>query len=302
MSADKIPVYSVEELRDKILPKILTNWPVYRTLHYMAPDKEKPQRFLPQEVSMYCSATMCDNVQRWTWYGDYRVSNSYVDFIIYACRNCDQKQWYSYRWILPIGFKKDGPIPSRPGTFQKIGQFPPLEERISKTLEKQLSKGDGQDLDLYRKALRSRNHNYGIGALAYLRRVVENRMNSLLDLIQEAAHESELTPEQLQPIDKIKKSHVFDEKVKFAAGILPSHLRPDGHNPIDDLHDLTSEGLHRKSDDECLGIFDQSRHSFEYLFSELEIQKTRAQEFVKGHRELVKRKQQTPPATAAKPR
>lgn len=299
MSADKTPIHSMEELRDEILPEILTNWPLYRTLRYTVPNNEKPQRFFPQEISMYCSDTMCDHVQRWTWHGTYEAS-SYVDSIIYACRNCEQKKWYFYRWILPtIMLKNDGSIlPSRPGAFQKIGQFPPLEERISRTLEEQLNKGDGQDLDLYRKALRSYNHNYGIGALAYLRRVVENRMNSLLDLIQEAAHESELTPEQIQQIDEIKKSRVFDDKVKFAANLLPSHLRPDGHNPIDDLHDLTSEGLHRRSDDECLDIFDQSRHSFEYLFSRLEIEKTSAQEFVKGHRELVKRKQQTPPATA----
>ena len=295
MSADNIPAHSLKELRDEILPEILTNWPLYRTLRYAAPDNEKPQRLFPQKISMYCSDAMCDHVQRWTCHGEDRVLNSYVDFIIYACRNCGQKKWYSYRWILPILVsKKDGDI-FIPGTFQKIGQFPPLEERILGTLEKQLNKGDGQDLDLYLKALRSRNHNYGLGALAYLRRVVENRMDSLLDLIREAAHESEFTPEQLQQIDEIKKSRVFDDKVKFAANLLPSYLRPEGHNPIDDLHDLTSEGLHRKSDDECLDIFDQSRHSFEYVFSKLEVQKTSAQKFVKGHRKLVERKQKTLP-------
>jgi len=252
---------------------------------------------------MYCSSTQCDHVQRWKQLDDRSKGSSIVgdqfDWVAYACRNCESETRYFYFWVLPTSFYVQGgdpEIPQKlhqtPGAIQKIGQFPPLEERISKVLAKQLAAGDAGDLDLYRKALRSRNNNYGIGALAYLRRMVENRMNGLLDLIRDAAGDAGLTAEQIKQIEGIKQSRVFDDKVKFAADLLPSHLRPAGHNPIDDLHDLASEGLHRKTDAECIELFDQSRRSFEYLFSELEIQKERAQEFVRDHRKLVERKQQ----------
>ena len=67
----------------------------------------------------------------------------------------------------------------------KIGQNPPLTIHPAKQLRL-----DGEDLDLYKKALISRNFSHGIGALSYLRRVVENRMNALLELVIEAAASS----------------------------------------------------------------------------------------------------------------
>lgn len=42
-----------------------------------------------------------------------------------------------------------------------------------------------------------------------------------------------------------------------------------GRNPIDLLHDIASGGIHRKSDNECIVIFDESRVVFEELFIEL---------------------------------
>lgn len=55
------------------------------------------------------------------------------------------------------------------------------------------------------------------------------------------------------------------------SSILPGHLKPGGHNPFDVLHDFTSEGLHSKTEEECLQIFDQVRLVFEYLFRHLTV-------------------------------
>lgn len=53
---------------------------------------------------------------------------------------------------------------------------------------------------------------------------------------------------------------------------LPSHPRPkDQPNPIDKLHELTSEGLHSKSEGECIDVFDRVRTVFEYVFGNLRI-------------------------------
>ena len=47
---------------------------------------------------------------------------------------------------------------------------------------------------------------------------------------------------------------------------------PGGVNPIDKLHDLASDGIHNRSEDECLEIFDRCKASFEYVFRELDVQ------------------------------
>lgn len=139
----------------------------------------------------------------------------------------------------------------------KVGQWPPLEERVPDTLKKVLDK---EDLSFYKNALRMRNYNLGTAAVAYLRRVVENKINDVLDVLAEAAQEHSFAAEELKKIKEAKRSFRFDDKIDYAANLLPPHLRPEGKaNPIDVLHDLTSDGLHSKSEEECIDVFDKVR-------------------------------------------
>ena len=63
-----------------------------------------------------------------------------------------------------------------------------------------------EDSDLYKKALINSNFSYGIGALAYFRRVVENKVNDLLDLIADAARNAQFELEQVARIEEIKSN------------------------------------------------------------------------------------------------
>jgi hypothetical protein len=65
----------------------------------------------------------------------------------------------------------------------------------------------------------------------------------------------------------------------LAVAILPPSLRPGGHNPIDALHDLVSDGIHRRSEEECIEIFDRVRFVFEYLFREIDARRRSAAEY-----------------------
>jgi hypothetical protein len=177
----------------------------------------------------------------------------------YTCRNCGQNKIFFYFFWSSNG---------QEGVFFKGGQYPPLQRDPPVSLSKKLN---DVDKDLYRKALTSRNNSYGLGALAYLRRVVENRMNDLLDLLHEAAKD-EAAAEELKKIEEVKKSWRFDDKITYASKLLPAHLTPGGVNPIDRLHDLASDGIHNRTEDECLEIFDRCKTSFEYVFQSLEVE------------------------------
>ena len=151
---------TAEELNRKLL-EIFEQWPLYRELSYTGGGGVfGPPRYL----SLYCPS--CKKDQFWqaleiTQNYDYRRGFQACSS---KCRNCGSAQTdYFYYWA-----KVEGETPGV-WVFFKAGQYPPVEEWVPPALERQLA---GEDLEFYKKALRCRNFNYGIAALAYLRRVV----------------------------------------------------------------------------------------------------------------------------------
>jgi len=139
-----------------------------------------------------------------------------------------------------------------------------------------------EDYQFYKKALTSRGFSYGIGALTYLRRVVENQMNTLLEIVLDIARGSGSSEESLKDLIEIRKSASFEDKARIAAKYLPAHLRPGDSNPFDVLADFASKGMHSESDEECIRIFDKIRLVFEYLFRNLSFSNTEANKYVES--------------------
>jgi len=161
--------------------------------------------------------------------------------------------------------------------FVKVGQWPPLTIEPSPELAKALGR---EDAELYKKGLIDFNFGHGIGAVGYFRRVLENKINALLDLVEEAARNAKVEGEHLAQIEAVKKSHRVEDKIDIASKILPAHLKPGGHNPLDKLYGPLSAGLHGESDDECLTIFSEARFVFEYLFKNLTESNEEARKYV----------------------
>jgi hypothetical protein len=115
----------------------------------------------------------------------------------------------------------------------------------------------------------------------------------MLDLIATEARELNFAAEELKQIETVKARSTFGDKVKFSAVILPPSLRPGGHNPIDQLHDIASEAIHKLDEDECVEIFDRTRAVFEYLFDELESRRLRGAEYALTVSKLASRKAKT---------
>jgi|SRR5579872_666553 len=279
MAEEKIEELTKEQLTER-LRTALESWPLYRKLHYRG---AKDCTDLPANIWLFCEK--CKNVQRWGREVFRKVGGintrikqkvGWAD-VLYTCRNCPSGPSlvrYNFFWF------QDDDDADADGEFSKVGQWPPLEERVPTTLERHL---DEEDLAFYKNAIRMRNHNLGIAAVAYLRRVVENRINDVLDVLAEAAQEHSFAAEELKKIQDAKRSFRFDDKIDYAAKLLPPHLKPVGKpNPIDVLHDLTSDGLHSKSEEECIDVFDKVRKVFEYVFGNLNVQVEEARAFVKS--------------------
>jgi hypothetical protein len=264
--------------------KLLESGPLYRTLRF----KFEGAFLLPENLRMYCR--QCKGDRNWAISADAKriiypppppptliggsprpAPQGDIGFNqrTYWCKDCGQ----SSITIFTLMTKSD-----QDWSIQKVGQHPPLEHEPAAEL-----KLSTDDLVLYKKALTSRNFGFGVGAVAYLRRVIENRMNDLLDLIEQAATLDGEAHEELAKIADVKNSYRFDDKISYAATALPKHLKiKDQPNPLDFLHDLTSEALHHMSDDECLTVFGRCRGAFEYVFRRLNVEIDDAKEYIKA--------------------
>ncbi len=124
-----------------------------------------------------------------------------------------------------------------------------------------------------------------------MRRVVENRMNDMLEVLLEAARVHNAPAELLARHQEVMKEKRFAVKVDYAGDLLPANLRPAGKpNPMTILHELTSDGLHSKTDEECVDIFDACRQTFEYVFGKMRVETEDAKNFVKEMAALAERR------------
>ena len=271
---------SVQALQEP-LSDVLTKWPLYRVFTYTGKNchSETSGRYgmkvrfglLPKQIRLFCGHNKCGYETLWE-ISDANVhfGSEFINRALYKCRNCGTTTVnYCFIWQ-----ERESD-----NIFIKVGQYPELEERVPDTLKQAL---DDDDLKLYKNALRMRNFNLGVAAVAYMRRVIENRMNDMLEILHEAAITHNAPAELIARHKDMKDEKRFSVKVDYAGDLLPAGLRPPGKpNAMAVLHELASEGLHAKSDEECVDIFDACRRTFEYVFGKLRVETEDAKNFVK---------------------
>ncbi|SRR6266568_1557496 len=289
-----------EQLRER-LAEMLAKWPLYRTVVYTGKDCHSTntdrgthrygKRFglLPKNIRLFCDNKQCGYETLWE-ISDPAIyfGTAFINQHTYKCRNCG-KNTVNYCFIWQEREANN--------IFLKVGQYPELEERVPDTLKQLL---DGEDLKFYKNALRMRNFNLGVAAIGYMRKVIENRMNDMLEILHEAAIAHNMRPEILAHHKEMMEEKRFSTKIDYAGTLLPAGLRPSGKpNPMAVLHDLASDGLHAKSDEECVDIFDACRRTFEYVFGKLRIETEDAKNFVTEMSALAEKKSKASSQMAA---
>lgn len=154
----------------------------------------------------------------------------------------------------------------------KIGQYPQKELPKSKALSKFFK----QDKAEYNKAVVCLANGYGVAAFAYMRRIVENNIVGILDLIQDGVDsESPLA----KSIAELKTTSPMSDRIRIANNVLPDYLKPDGFNPLGQIYGLLSDGVHSLSDEECLNKATDLQVCLEFLISELAAHKQNREDF-----------------------
>lgn len=159
--------------------------------------------------------------------------------------------------------------------LQKYGELPRKALERDKVLQKFFSK----DSEFYKKAVVCLSHGYGIAAFAYFRRIIENNIFKLLDLIKDEAENVTNKDEIFEALAELKKESPMSDKIKVANKALPEYLKPSGLNPLGRLYQVLSEGVHSLNDQECLEKASEIQECVKYLVSELSDRKKNQSRF-----------------------
>ena len=167
----------------------------------------------------------------------------------------------------------------------KVGQYPSWGIEISKEMESAL----GEYSEYYKKGLICESQSYGIGAYAYYRRIVEEIIDDLLTDISDLL-EGEKKQNYQEALEEARKSNITQDKIEIVKDFLPPILRPNGMNPLSVLHSNLSEGLHAKSDEECLELSISIKEILLFLVKQISATKKSSKQFTKSMRKLIEKK------------
>lgn len=131
--------------------------------------------------------------------------------------------------------------------IQKVGVFPESKVKVDKDISKHF---DRETNMWYFKALDSINKNYGIGAFAYFRRIIEKELLTIVKEIKDLPGSDSLNINNL--LLQYEERNAIYSIYENIWDYLPSSLKGLGENPIQLLYNQTSEGLHSLDEAECL--------------------------------------------------
>jgi len=233
--------------KDKVIStaEFLQSYPLY------SPVDLHGEWSFPSRLSLHCDK--CGKETTWLLASGASVTGAYCRGA-YSCGLCNSRHVTYY--LFSASTKK---------SICKIGQHPEPSIAVSKRLEAGLK----DSLQHYKRGLVCFNQGYGIAAVAYFRRVVEERTNELIDVVAELADASGATGGVIEKIISAKSERTYDKKLEVASQMIPTSLRPGGVNPLGRLHSLLSEALHSRPEDESIKVAEEMKFIIEHVFSNL---------------------------------
>lgn len=239
-------------------------------------------------IHMLCSS--CSSDQTFNMHGNYwqnpinqnEIIHDEIKEIRYICSACKKGLRI---FLVHFGSSKINKDDDCHVVLQKVGQFPAWNIEIDRELEKIL----GDRSEYLKKGLINESQSYGIGAYAYFRRVAEEIIDELLELIYGLIQPEEQESYK-EALNQAKKTRVAQEKIDLVKDLLPSNLKPDDINPLGIIHSALSEGLHGLSDEECMKQAELIRNSLTFLINQVIKTKNESASFTKSMRKMLTKK------------
>jgi hypothetical protein len=207
---------------------------------------------------------------------DYIDKSSQYNYFQHYSAQCQHCNKFSVHLLLYIRSTPDGNI-----HFRKVGQYPAFEIKPDTELIKYLS---DEDRDCYKKALVCLSQNYGIGAFAYLRRIVQNEIEKIVvDLSKIDRPESDKIKDL---ISAYRKDHQMEKLISGIGPYMPNSFSGLGENPVKFLYSQLSGGIHEFTEDVCAEKADSINTVLTFVIKRLNDEKSE----LKKVRDALKRK------------
>ncbi len=200
--------------------------------------------------------------------------------IIFQCQGCKRISYYCW---LNIGFK-DGTVGTT-AVVEKIGQLPPYDIHLPSRIQKRISK---EAALFYRRAQTCVEHSFGIGACIYLRRMLEDQINPLLQINFELKKKESAPEKELQKFEEAIKAKNFDEKIKLISQGLPDSINVPGNNPVLLMFRKLSDAVHNKSELESVEVAQQVSTILIGLLVDLQEEREKREQLAEAVKSLTK--------------
>jgi hypothetical protein len=217
-------------------------------------------------INMNCSS--CESMQTFNMNNEYHKEHSnepilgQVKDLRYLCSSCQNSMYV----FLVHFFSEEigGDSEEFVLIVNKVGQVPAWDIEIDEEFEKML----GDHVQHYKSGLICESQSYGIGAYAYFRRVVEDVIDELLKSISGLVEENE-KKEYKKKLEEVKQEKIAENKIKIVQDLLPSSLQVEGMNPLKQLYSVLSDGVHNKTDEECMNDAEAIKNILIFLVNQI---------------------------------
>jgi hypothetical protein len=182
----------------------------------------------PDSITRMCTNAKCRRETTWSQDTQVRIditeTHPDIRFRIaaYSCVLCSQNCVAIIYELLSWTESFKGSNQWRYTAVRKIGQVPEQAIDVPSELNDRLGSAAGH----YKKALICREQNYGIGAMAYLRRVVDEKTDELIDVMVELSRTYNVDDGDVARSLGAKSEIRYDSKLQVAVDLIPDALRP----------------------------------------------------------------------------
>lgn len=162
----------------------------------------------------------------------------------------------------------------KPSIFvEKVGAIPEIVIVPNKIITNYFDK---ESNNWYFKGINALNKNFGVGSLAYFRKIIEKELIHIVESIKllPDSHSSEIEKLLVEHSKSPKVSTIYDNIFQY----LPSSLKSLGVNPIKLLYNQTSEGLHSLTEKECFEKADKILKLLEFVIKKINEERSEIKE------------------------
>ncbi|MGR1200375.1 hypothetical protein [Aeromonas hydrophila] len=199
------------------------------------------------DIQLHCPSESCNGIRFFrcvSGHGSGLTTDYRYIYLSYRCSNCQ-----THHKVFSIAARIDEDQEPT-GELYKFGELPtfgpPTPTRLVKLI--------GPDRESFLKGRRCENQGLGIGAFIYYRRVVENQKNRILEEIIKVSEKLGAPKEKIETLKLAVSETQFSKAMNMAKDVIPESLLINGHSPILLLHSALSEGVHARSDEDCLDL------------------------------------------------